>query len=566
MTLDALPDEIIQHLLLFVPPSDTLENLQYVSRRFRRLVDEPLVWRYHCVTRFKYWHPSHRFHEKLRQPVQQVDWKELFNLRKIQNSAIAVELNGIIRTKTKRFKRYGLIGQYGYDAKDFLLEQLHVDICSGDGLARRYYAQSVLDSIHRSVGIEQWHALIDPTQPSPTLEKALGAFDMFVLDPEADGLDEVSRCWRHAMGVADPCSQISSILDDKAQEFREASPGLAEMTLRQRALCLNRWVRAHDLVGLKHPERDYRNLRNCLIGQALRHEEHESIPIISGAIYCALAQRIGLNAQCCNFPGHIHVVVTAPAESTLDGVAVAEPKPEIPDRMYLDPFGLEEEVPIERLRSLLSRFGGPDNPDIERAVQPARAVAIINRIGANMSQTFATASEQSDNPSNEIFRLICGSNSQNLVACLYASMWAALILTHPDTWAELDFFLTRYTRSFPEDAWLVEKFLVPRQPHRRVHVGRHANTVGAWDPLRNNQYLDMQGAWPVRRDKEGGDKVPFKIGQVFRHKRYQWLGVITGWSDHVSRTRRQTAEANVDTDANPLDRLRMHDQTYFMYM
>lgn len=330
-------------------------------------------------------------------------------------------------------------------------------------------------------------------------------------------------------------------------------------------MALNRWTRSQDLTGLKHPERDYRNLRNCLIGQALRHEDHESIPIISCAIYCALAQRIGLDAQCCNFPGHIHVVVTAPEGSNLDSGSAGDAG--TPDRMYIDPFGLDEEVPIERLRALLSRFGGPEDPNIERAVQPARAIAIINRIGANMSQTWATATEQQDNPSSELFSLLCGSSTQNLVACLYASMWAALTLTHPDTWAELDFFLTRYSRSFPEDAWLVEKFLVPRQPHRRVHVGRHANTVGAWDPLRNNQYLDMQAAWPVRRNKEGEDNVPFRIGQVFRHKRYQWLGVITGWSDLSSRSRRQMADAPLDnTEANPIDRLRMSDQTYFMYM
>lgn len=341
------------------------------------------------------------------------------------------------------------------------------------------------------------------------------------------------------------------------------------MSLRQRALSLNRWTRAQGLTGLKNPERDYRNLRNCLIGQALRHEDHESIPIISGAIYCALAQRTGLDAQCCNFPGHIHVVVAAPAGSTLDGHSVDEQDASA-DRMYLDPFGRDEEVPIERLRALLSRFGGPDNPDIEHAVQPAHAIAIINRIGANMSQTWNTASDQQHEISNELFRLLCGSSTQNLMACLYASMWAALTLTQPDTWAELDFFLTRYSRSFPEDAWLIEKFLVPRQPNRRVEIGRHARTVGAWDPLRNNQYLDMQAAWPVRRNKEE-DKVPYKIGQVFRHKRHQWLGVITGWSDLSSRARRQRPEAPMNDmdammDANPIDRLRMSDQTYFMYM
>lgn len=203
MSFNDLPDEIIQHLLYYVAPSDTLESLQFVSRRLKRLADEPLLWRYHCEMSFKYWHTRHQYDEKLRQPAQQVEWKDVFILRQGQNAKIGRELNGIIKTKIKRFKRYGIIGQYGYDAKDFLLEQCRVDSGSEDGLARSYYSQSVLDSIHRCEGIEQWHALIDPSQPSPTLERALGAFDMFVQDSEADGLREVSRGGVVELGMTD---------------------------------------------------------------------------------------------------------------------------------------------------------------------------------------------------------------------------------------------------------------------------------------------------------------------------------------------------------------------------
>lgn len=55
----------------------------------------------------------------------------------------------------------------------------------------RYFGQAVLDSIHRSVAIEQWHALADPRLPDPDLEKLLGAFDMFVLRGEFGDLDDV---------------------------------------------------------------------------------------------------------------------------------------------------------------------------------------------------------------------------------------------------------------------------------------------------------------------------------------------------------------------------------------
>ena len=56
----------------------------------------------------------------------------------------------------------------------------------------RYFGQAVLDSIHRSIGIEQWHALVDPTRPDPALDKVLGAFDMFVLNGGPGDIDDVS--------------------------------------------------------------------------------------------------------------------------------------------------------------------------------------------------------------------------------------------------------------------------------------------------------------------------------------------------------------------------------------
>ena len=405
------------------------------------------------------------------------------------------------------------------------------------------------------MGIDQWQALSDPERPDPPLEYVLGAFDMFVLSGEGGDLDE-----------------ITSILTSQASRFRADTPSLDRMTPREKALTLNRWVRAQNLTGLANPQRDYRNLRNCLIGQALRHEDHESIPIISSAIFCCLAQRIGLDAQCCNFPGHIHCVVTAPAGWTLDNDLRSDSDDDqAPDRMYLDPFGDDAEVPLERLATLLRRFGNP--PNRELALAPARVVSIVNRVGSNLGQTYATALEQQERASADLTRLLRGAGSMNLLACLYASMWAALTLTTPDTWAELDFFLTRFSRSWPEDAWLVERFLVPRAPNRRMYVGRHAGQQeSAWKILKTIQRSDDLAPTVFRRTDAGNDDIPYRIGQVFRHKRYGYLGVITGWSDQSSREvvnqRSQAGETSRDDTsfADPMNRLRLDSKTYFTYL
>lgn len=61
----------------------------------------------------------------------------------------------------------------------------------------RYYSNSLLDSIHRSIAIEEWHKLrqdrdtLDAHVAGVRLERALGAFDMFVLHDQFGDLDDV---------------------------------------------------------------------------------------------------------------------------------------------------------------------------------------------------------------------------------------------------------------------------------------------------------------------------------------------------------------------------------------
>lgn len=341
------------------------------------------------------------------------------------------------------------------------------------------------------------------------------------------------------------------------------------MTTRQKALALNRWIRAENLTGLKNPDRDYRRLRNCLIGQALRHEDHESIPIISSAIFCCIGSRVGITAHCCAFPGHIHTVAIAKPGLTLDDRPLDSPD-QAQERMYLNPFGNDEEIPLGRLQELLARVGWPYDP--ENALAPADPGSIVSRTASNISATYATALEQQDQPVPDLTQLLHGSGPMNLVACLYASMWAVLVITPPESWAELDFFLDRFARSWPEDAWLVEKYLVPRAPYRQIAFGRHAGQrQDAWKVLRVIQRSDELPPPVFRRSEEGNEDVPFKIGQVFRHKRYGYLGVITGWSDQGTRNLTQRSQGRGDmreeaSDTDAINRLRLDNNTYFMYL
>ncbi|KID62404.1 F-box protein, partial [Metarhizium hybridum] len=562
MSLDRVPDEIIQHLLHHVSPEDTLQCFQLLCHRSHRLANEGLLWRYHCRSTFRYWHPDHGFGQKLHAAVASVDWKRLFLLRARRNRTVSQLFDAILKTKVGRLRKIERICRLGYDAKDFLLVQCHAPESAPDVLAR---SNVILDSIHRSIAIEEWHRLgLERDSPpahvaAQRLERALGAFDMFVLHDQPGDLDDIPQ-----------------MLDHLVIQFRASCANLAELTTRETALALNGWMRANNLTGLQNPERNYRNLRNCLIGQALRHEEHESIPLISSALFCCLAERLGLNAQCCAFPSHVHAIVFAQPGQGLDGHVVDSCHEQL-ERMYLDPYGLDSEVPASDLQNLLAHYGWQTSTDAFLA--PVPPISMVLRTAQNIKATFARILELQEDAHPELSQLLRGNNAMNVDASLYSAMWASLMLTPPNTFEWYDrlaSFLRRFAGSWPEDAWLVEKYLAPMYNSftpLRDGFAHHVNRgLGdPWDHWRLVRDEDDVIPSVSRRDSDANQSVPFKIGQVFQHRRYGWIGVITGWSDQGTRplpvaiSRDTDVEGGAgDPSGQPRSSIRPPNQFYFI--
>ncbi|KAF7561970.1 hypothetical protein G7046_g2148 [Stylonectria norvegica] len=574
MFFDQVPDEIIQQLLYYISPEDTLNHVLVLSRRLNRLAHEPLLWRYHCRSAFTFWSPEHGFQRTLRERASDVDWKRLYTLRRNRNVRISILLDEILATKVGRLKKFEEICRLGYDAKDFLLAQCKADDTAEDVLARRYYGNAVLDSIHRSVAIEEWHRIqtgSDAHSNSATrmLERALGAFDMFVLHDQPGDMDDVSFQRRSKRYYANHFTQISRLLDERALEFQQSTAGLEEMTTRQKALSLNRWLRINNLTGLRNPDQNYRNLRNCFIGQALRHEDHDSIPIISSAIFCSIAERLGLQAQCCTFPTHVHAIVFENDGKTLDGIPTTQPSAP-PEKMYLDPYGSDDEVPLSSLQEMLSRFGWQSSPDVFLA--PVPPVTLAMRTSRNIKATSARAHELRDQANPELTRLISGNDDMNMEAALYSAFWASLIMTPVNVfeWDEsLEPFLRQFTKSWHEDAWLIEKYLCPlfdRFAPLRERFARNGpqGWDDPWEILGHVRSFDDIIPPAIRRNSGGNQSVAYKIGQVFRHRRYRWIGIINGWTDQGTRrlprphivTMDETLDDNSDTELPNLVRPR----------
>ncbi|CAK7266387.1 hypothetical protein SEPCBS119000_002003 [Sporothrix epigloea] len=460
---DDFPDELIVAIFKLLDSEDIVDVVQLVSRRFYHLCQEPKLWLDRCRSDYEFW--SMPFRKRLAQAgrTNSGPWKEVWMNRRRGDAMTQWYLDRVLESKVKRMWYLEAICRRGLNAKDVLLDQMDLeDDATDDVLARRYYASVALASINRGLAVEEWCKVRADCQGFQSLDRALGAFDMFVLH---DGDMDVDR--------------IEEELDDLANQFRQTvtHPSLEEMTVRQKALALVRWIRARRLAGMDNADECYRDIRNCLIGQALEDPDHPSLPIISSAIFVSIGERIGLRAFCCAAPGHVFVTVLGNPGETVDGkpldpetrrsprpeppiirrptfqerlmesegdehdilleddstwqtpplssqpgspIAVA-PEPELPfgllqtpvqqpqppprsslpddgRRMYLDPYSHDCEVTMQRLRESIAGVSWTSDDTHELLLLPTPTASIVLRTVVNLDASFATANELVDEP------------------------------------------------------------------------------------------------------------------------------------------------------------------------
>ena len=135
-SLSDLPNELLQHILCFTPPI-SVAAFHQVSRRFSKLADST-VWRHHCLSRFKYWSDAKGLHKKLLSGSDVYDWKGIYARRHRINQETKRLVNSIISSQIGRLEKLQTIIDFGYDAKDCLLDCARVDDSYDDVLARRY--------------------------------------------------------------------------------------------------------------------------------------------------------------------------------------------------------------------------------------------------------------------------------------------------------------------------------------------------------------------------------------------------------------------------------------------
>lgn len=299
------------------------------------------------------------------------------------------------------------------------------------------------------------------------------------------------------------------------------------------------------MTGLNDPtEETYRYLRNCLIGRALRDDQHPSLPIISAAIYSALASRVGFEAYPCALPNQVHAIVLSPPGVSLDGRVLESSQAARQETMFLDPYGSDEEIPVDHIQNLLFKLGIYSGHD--DMLKPTPTDLIVMRTAQNIRASF-TSFRTIDRPLSQLIPMIelnRGDWARNLQPALYSMIWASIMMVPilPDDdevrwdWQQdVRDLLTYFYEYFPEDSWLIEKYVCPMYdtfaaPTRRQGV-RELPSKRVHDQIKDIRRVDASARAPRRRsDLADGVRVRYRVGQVFRHKRYDYHGIILAWT------------------------------------
>ncbi|OXV06628.1 hypothetical protein Egran_05607 [Elaphomyces granulatus] len=488
--LHELPDEILHSILRFSSPTSSIA-LGQTARKFQRITNEPLLWRFYCQSLFTFWDKRHELPKMLASPVYSVNWKQLYVMRHIMDSSITQTLNSILSSQTGRIEKFEVIINFGYDAKDTLIRH-SLAINEDDCLAR---SNAILGCLHRNIALLEWFKLRNGG-PVP-LERALGVFDLFIPESGISDLDD-----------------ITLMLNKIVLQLQAEHPAIECLTPREKALVIASNLRANHLTGMASG-RDYLNLEHSFLGMALNGPSHNSLPLISAAIYCYVAQKFGLNARPCCFPLHVHVIITPEPGTDLDGnILIGDSKS---DPMYVDPFRSSNETAVSDLQSQLNFLG-------------ASVFEHSNFLGESLtSEVVLRCAKNILNSTQDTTRSSQQLMSPNAVGAKYAALWSIILFasSRPTELRQYLPWLTElFATDFPFDVFLIERHALP------LFWGLvdYEHLLETLRVMRTVDKIPKQVKVRTSRQKN----IRYRVGQVFRHRRYNYRAIITGWDAECS--------------------------------
>lgn len=498
-----LPDELIHNIFVHLSASSAA-TLGQGSKRLYKISNTPSLWRQWCRQGWNYWE------ERDERPIPDYNvhlttqWKSVFADKVTQDRAFLSIFDDLLSTQQNRMARmHDIIETFSYDAKDMLERQLTTPDDAEDVLARRYWAGIVLELLHRYKALQIWDKM--QYQDYPPLEDALGAFDIFIQGSDSDFEITV----------------LKTELDRIADTIRASIPDWNDKDHIAKAIAISKYLRDNHLVGCS-PE-NFQLMRHRFICHALTHPtEKTSIPLQSVAIFCCVAQRLGIKAWPCNFPGKIHAVIEPPYGPSISATRASHTFPD--GVVWMDPFTHNDILTEHAMRDMLNQMELPSQatPESEyNCLTRAHTRSLVLRTGVNI-----IGSMQFHRPSP-------GWETPNIAFC---ALWSLISMSQVDASNSREQFVRHqhwlgqivnwfegYVQDglWLDDALLFERYVLP------LVSGVEAKSRLA-QILQQIRVADAN-ANPVTPRDERTQLVKYKVGQLFRHVRYGYVGAIIGW-------------------------------------
>ena len=246
---------------------------------------------------------------------------------------------------------------------------------------------------------------------------------------------------------------------------------------------------------------------------------------------------------------HVHAIVKASNGRTLDGrhfIDGLEAEP-----MYLDPFRSDQEVLVQTLQTQLTAMGAAPRSHATYLSSTSTG-AIVHRSGRNIMTSVQSAHriaiERHGHDGHDLSTVT--STFPELDSAFYGALWASLLFGAAEPGESalaanarrrqfLPYIVEHFETHFPADVSLIEQFVIPLF----LNYGEYTQLQDTVRVIRAGDSIPKQ---VKRRTREVSQRVLYKVGQVFQHKRYNYQAVITGWDVECGAGEHWMAQMRVD--------------------
>ncbi|DBA89655.1 TPA: hypothetical protein ACH3X2_004547 [Trebouxia sp. C0005] len=505
-----LPASLLQQVLALCAPAQ-LARCAAACRLLRQAATGCPAWQQHCLQRWSNWGP-----DVWKELLQQEAWKTLYAARR----QVDLQTDQLVATLVWPLERYGCIAalqQLGHDALDQLRR---LAVKQGSLMVgTRYWAKQALTAVLSHLQANSMKRILQQpqdTQKMPEVGALLVAqahYPCVDVSAVSAYLDRLAEECKHRMAEAGTGTDLEALLllnqllfnppadgSSAASPSPDDTPRQAELPYPMSAWTWEQQSSAADWMivpsgnaglGLQGDSENYYDPSNSLLPFVLA--TRKGIPISLAIVHAAVGRRAGLPIEFVGMPMHF-----------MNKLGAAD----TPDERFIDVFAGGKVLDREAVKAMMQQN---DIPFHENRLQAVGLAEVYTRLCGNLINIYS----HSRNTSKQriLLDMLLAISPNNIE---YSIRHAQVAVNRDD----FDTAINDYKRI----AELAGNVAAPGALHPpRAVIQSRISAVEAMRSAWHQQALEQ-----IRRPNQAVP-VQFKVGDVIRHRRYHYRGVIYGW-------------------------------------